>query len=246
MRTFIACAGIDGSEAALNTLLELVADYGPDGVLFAGGVYSPPRAGEFPSEAADRQREGVRLLEKFFSAMREQDRLVAVIPGPHDAPLRFFLHAATAADTWGASPRVVHLATVEAHHLAVAGVGGELTRSDDSGETTVRSSRVTADYFLRGFAGSPQSHKVLLLGAAPRGELGGPEAHEEPNELIDTLHPALCVVGGPTANRGHQRVAHTLVVNPGRLVDRSAAWIDWGRDAANHVEMVTAASAALA
>jgi Icc-related predicted phosphoesterase len=58
------------------------------------------------------------------------------------------------------------------------------------------------------------------------------------SDLIDNLHPALCVVGGPAAGRGSQRLAGTLVVNPGYLAEGSVALVDWTRPAQEEVEFL--------
>jgi Icc-related predicted phosphoesterase len=57
-------------------------------------------------------------------------------------------------------------------------------------------------------------------------------------EIIDSLRPSLSVVGGPTERRGVQRIASTLVVNPGCLADGSAAFLDWDRSGDDPVEFM--------
>ena len=63
-------------------------------------------------------------------------------------------------------------------------------------------------------------------------------AHSGHGDLIDSYHPTLCVVAGTTERRGSQRIAHTLVVNPGRLADGSVAWLDWNRSRGEQVEIL--------
>jgi hypothetical protein len=46
------------------------------------------------------------------------------------------------------------------------------------------------------------------------------------------------VVGGPSALRGTQRVARTLVVNPGQLAEGWAAWLDWSAPSGEQVELL--------
>jgi len=48
----------------------------------------------------------------------------------------------------------------------------------------------------------------------------------------------LCVVAGRTERRGVQRIASTLVVNPGCLADGSAAWLDWNQRSGDQVEFL--------
>jgi len=67
------------------------------------------------------------------------------------------------------------------------------------------------------------------------------QAAEEPgnricSELIDSYHPSLCVVAGATRRRSIRRIAHSLVVNPGRLADGSVAWLDRNQPADHGVE----------
>jgi Icc-related predicted phosphoesterase len=57
-------------------------------------------------------------------------------------------------------------------------------------------------------------------------------------DLIDGLRPNLCVVAGLTGRRGVQRIAGTLVVNPGRLAEDSAAWLDRDRRSDDEVEFL--------
>ena len=81
-------------------------------------------------------------------------------------------------------------------------------------------------------------HKALLLSEPPPGVLGGPEGNRVIGDIIDSLRPNLCVVGGPTERRGVQRIASTLVVNPGCLADGSAAFLDWDRTGDDPVEFL--------
>jgi Icc-related predicted phosphoesterase len=96
-----------------------------------------------------------------------------------------------------------------------------------------------AEYFSRMLWQAEQSRKILLLGSAPSGPLGGPsEEAEIAGQLINSCHPHLCAVGGKTERRGTQRIASTTIVNPGRLSDGSAAWFDWTRPRNEQVEIL--------
>jgi Icc-related predicted phosphoesterase len=97
-------------------------------------------------------------------------------------------------------------------------------------------SRVSAQYFLRALGSSGKPRKVLLLSEPPPGPLGGQEGNLIVGDLIDWLRPSLCVVAGPTERRGLQRIASTLIVNPGHLADGSAAWLDCDRSGDDQVE----------
>jgi hypothetical protein len=133
---------------------------------------------------------------------------------------------------------LVHCTMVASRDVVISGVGGELTHVEDSGEPVVRCSRTTAEYFLQAFGAAAESEKVLLLGSAPQGALGGETGGAVAGDLLDSYHPKLCIVAGPHESRGAQRVARTTIVNPGRLSDGSAAWIDWTREVDEQVEMI--------
>jgi Icc-related predicted phosphoesterase len=57
-------------------------------------------------------------------------------------------------------------------------------------------------------------------------------------DFIDSYYPSLCVAAGTTEQRGSQWIARTLVVNPGRLADGSAAWLDWNRNKGEQVDLL--------
>ena len=101
-------------------------------------------------------------------------------------------------------------------------------------------SRIKALYSLRSLRTSEKPRKVLLLPDPPPGALGGPEGNVVIGEIIDGMRPTLCVVAGRTERRGLQRIASTLIVNPGYLADGSAAWLDWDRSGDGQVEFLSA------
>ena len=238
MRTFLACSGIGGHIEALDRLEELVRQRHPDAVLFAGGLFGQVPADESLSATAERRHREIELLERFFATLGALRTVAAVIPGPHDAPLRAFLMAGMHARSQSPGVHLVHCTLVTSGDVIISGVGGELTHAEDSGEPIVRCSRTTADYFVQAFGAADESEKVLLLGTAPKGDLGGDAGNEIAGELIDSYHPKLCIVAGPHDRRGFQRLAKTTVVNPGHLSEGSAAWIDWSREVDQQVEML--------
>jgi hypothetical protein len=122
--------------------------------------------------------------------------------------------------------------------LGIETLGGELTEAEERTEDRVCYARPSAEYFLRTLWRSEQPHKVLLLSVAPPGPLGGEFGNRVCGDFIDSYHPSLCVVAGTTERRGSQWIAHTLVVNPGRLADGSAAWLDWNRAKGEQVEFL--------
>lgn len=237
MRTFLACSGIAGRTEAIDKLEELVRQRQPDAVLFAGGLFGRGPDNENLSAAAERRHREIQLLERFFATLGATGTVAAVIPGPNDAPLRAFLMAGMHARSQSPGVHLVHCTMVTSRDVVISGVGGELTHAEDSGDPIVRCSRTTAEYHIQAFDAADESEKVLLLGTAPKGELGGDTGNEIAGELIDSYHPKLCIVAGPHDRRGTQRVARTTVVNPGHLCDGGAAWIDWSREVDEQVEM---------
>jgi Icc-related predicted phosphoesterase len=238
MRKFLACSGIGGSSNAVGKLESIVRQRTPDAILFAGGLFAPAPAHESPTAAAERRHHDMQLLERFFATLGALRIAAAVIPGPHDVPLRAFLMAGMHARSQSPGVHLVHCTMVTTRDVVISGVGGELTHVEDSGEPVVRCSRTTAEYFLQAFDAAAESEKVLLLGSALKGGLGGDAGNVVAGDLVDSYHPKLCVVAGPNARRGVERVARTSIVNPGTLVDGSAAWIDWTRETDQQVEMI--------
>lgn len=238
MRKFLACSGIGGRTEAVDRLETLVRQRKPDAILFAGGLFAPAPIGESPTAAAERRHHDMQLLERFFAALGAMRTAAAVVPGPTDAPLRAFLMAGMHARSQSPGVHLVHCTLVTSRDVVIAGVGGELTHVEDSGEPVVRCSRTTAEYFLQAFGAADESEKVLLLGSTPTGALGGDTGNEIASDLVDSYHPKLCIVAGPNESRGVERVARTSIVNPGSLSDGSAAWIDWSREINEQVEMI--------
>jgi len=238
MRTFLACSGIDGRASAIDKLDALVRQRKPDAILFAGGLFGSAAADESPAASAERRHQDMRLLEQFFASLGAMRTIAAVIPGPTDAPLRACLMAGMNARSQSPGVHLVHCTMVTTRDVVISGVGGELTEVEDSGEPVVRCSRTTAEYFLQAFGAAAESEKVLLLGSAPRGALGGVSGNAVAGDLVDSYHPKLCVVLGSSEGQGVERVAHTTVVNPGSLSLGSAAWIDWTRDVDEQVEII--------
>jgi len=68
--------------------------------------------------------------------------------------------------------------------------------------------------------------------------LGGPEGNALVGDIIDSYHPSLCVVAGPSMCQGTQRIANTLVINPGQLADGCAALLNWNQTVGEQVEFL--------
>jgi Icc-related predicted phosphoesterase len=236
MKRFLLCGGVYGSETALDWLSRLIRERQPDGVLFAGGILHSSRAYE-PSETEwGLTREDARFLERFFHTLGELEVFTALIPGPYDTPLMDFLRMGMNAESDYPSLRLADATPIEHHDLAIIGLGGCLV--EDGWHGVDHRERTVAEYLLRSLNRSRHARKILLLPAAPV-RLGGSHRNRLIDDLIDR-HPAdLCVVAGPSARRGAQRVGRSWIVNPGCLADGSAAWVDWNRDEDSPIEFVS-------
>jgi len=229
MQRFLIAANLNGQVEALQGLQAQLRERRPDGVLFGGG---------FLGNAAAGQAERLKKWKECLDALGKLGIFTAFLPGTYDVPSREFLALAKDAEVEHPTLRSAHATTWEETHLSVCGVGGELTEAEDRMEDKLCVSRGLAEYWLRLLWRAEQQYKVLLLSVSPPGELGGAAGNRICGDFIDSYHPTLCVVAGATECRGVQRIGHTLVVNPGRLSDGSAAWLDWGRPGAEQVEFL--------
>ena len=161
-----------------------------------------------------------------------------MIPGATESPLREFLCLTKEAEMTYPSLHIAHGTLFEEGDVAICGLGGELVEDEDCTEDRVCYARATAEFFLRMLWRAEQPHKVLLLSVAPPGPLGGETGNRICGDFIDSYHPSLCLVAGSTEKRDFQRIAHTLIVNPGRLAAGSAAWLDWNRRRDEQVELL--------
>jgi hypothetical protein len=207
----------------------------PDGVLFVGGILGAKLIS---------YGEKLNRWEDFFDGLGKLGVFTAMAPGADAAPLREFLRLAKDAEMEYPNLHVAHASLVMEGQVAVCGLGGELTETEDRTDDRLCYSRASTEYFLRTLWQVEKPRKVLLLSTAPPGELGGDSGNAICGDLIDSYHPSLCVVAGDTQRRGFQQVAHTLVVNPGRLADGSTAWLDWSRRKGEQLEFLDVASAA--
>jgi Icc-related predicted phosphoesterase len=229
MKRLLIAGRLDGKHGELSKLESLVRDRRPEGVLFAGGILGT---------GSDSHAEKLKAWKNFFEVMGKFDVFTAVVPGLSDLPLRLFLRMAMEAEVASPNLHVAHATLFEEGDVAINGLGGDLTEAEDHCENRLCSARSTAEYFLRTLWRAEQPHKVLLLSVPPPGQLGGETGNRICGDFIDSYHPSLCVVAGTTERRGVQRIAHTFVVNPGRLADGSVAWLDWKRNKDDQVEFL--------
>jgi hypothetical protein len=212
----------------------------PDGILFVGGILHPGTEEQATGLGKkDLTPDEAKLYAEFFLAVGKTDVFTALIPGYYDIPLREYLRLGIGAEVQNPKLHLVHASLALGSDFVISGMGGKLTEWVDTGEHRVRVSRGVAEYSLRMLWRAKQSRKILLLGSASSGPMGGTgEEGEIASELINSYHPHLCAVAGKTKSRGSQRIANTTIVNPGRLVDGSAAWFDWTRPRNEQVEML--------
>jgi hypothetical protein len=236
MKRLLLCGGVCGQASSLEWLGRLAADRRPEAVLFAGGILSPQPEMAPRSSPWGLTRQDERFVHEFFKALGGLRTFCAVISSPSFQPMDEFYRLGMAAELEFPHVHVAHATLVEDRDLAVCGLGAAVAEERLLREDSC--SRVQAHFFLRSLRTSQKPRKVLLLAEPPPGVLGGPEGNGVVGELIDGLRPSLCVVAGLTERRGVQRIASTLIVNPGRLADGSAAWLDWGRESDDQVEFL--------
>lgn len=239
MRRLLLCSGVYGEKNSIDRLRRLAAERHPEGILFAGGVLGLNRATAPRSTSSwGLTAEDEGFVHEFFAALGELAVFSAVIPGPNFEPGDDFFRLGMAAELEFPHLHMAHATLVEAHDLAVCGLGVAIAEQALQREDSY--SRIKALYFLRALRTSEKPRKVLLLPDPPPGALGGPAGNVVIGEIIDGLRPTLCVVAGRTERRGLQRIASTLIVNPGYLADGSAAWLDWDRSGDGQVEFLSA------
>ncbi|GIW97448.1 MAG: heat-stable protein [Pirellulaceae bacterium] len=236
MRKLLICGGIDGQPSACETLQGMLATHRPDAVLFAGGI--GPQKDE--AAADDLTEDQVQSWERFFQLIGESRVYTAFLPGWQDTPIDEFLQAAMNAEVDFDNIHCVHGTLVEEADVALCGIGGEIAENGSCKGGPWRRSRTAAEYYLRRLWASDKPRKFLLLGTPPTGSLGGDQGSRVVTELIDSYHPDLCAVLGCSSHRGVERVAHTYVVNPGRLSQGHAALFDWSKPAEERCELLGA------
>jgi len=196
MRQLLICGGVNGRPKSLEWLRQAVDTRRPDGILFNGGVVDSARHhGERPNVGSNLAREDAYFLEHFLETVGNLKLFTAIIPGPFDAPLMDFLRIGMHAEIEFPSIHLVHGTIVEKEDVAICGMGGSgcvETACDDH-----LFSRTFVEYSLRSLGMSNRPRKILLLATPPKGSLGGEEGSSFSGDLIDSLHPSLCVVGGP-------------------------------------------------
>jgi hypothetical protein len=235
MNTFLLCSGVHGEDRGLHAVRLLVEVRRPDGILFAGGVLPVGRRYGPKITLWGMTREDSIFVERFFATLGGLGVFSAVIPGAEDTPLEEFLRLGTCAEVEFPSVHVVHANPATRDGMAVAGLGGWI--SEGAACELDCCSRTLAKYYVRPLSAATQPHKVLLL-PRPPGAAGKPGTSLLSAELIDSLHPHVCVVGDGNEAPPVQRVAHTLVVCPGSLAQGRAAWLDWRRPPADRIQLL--------
>jgi Icc-related predicted phosphoesterase len=214
----------------------LVETKRPEGVWFVGGVLSPARKYVAKATLWGMTRDDAVFVEELFETLGRSSVFTAIIPGRTDTPVEEFLRLGMHAEIEYPNLHVVHATLVTHGDLAVCGMGGNLC--EGAACEMDSSSRVMTEYGLRSLWSASQPRKALLLSSPPTGILGGRDGSVLADELIDSVHPSVCVATGTGGERGVTRTARTLVVNPGHLADGWAAWLDWGRQVKDQVEFL--------
>lgn len=237
MRRFLLCSGIYGQAQALDRLEALVHERRPDAVLFVGGVlqqareHAPMLRGEFGYTKQD----GI-FVERFFATLGRLDVFSAILPGVFDAPIELFLHTGMKAELEYPGLHVVHATPMSDGDLAIFGLGASI---DGYTDTNIGyCSWTLANYYLRPLATTEKPRTMLLLSEPLQSWHGEEENRRLTEALITSYHPQVCVLGRPCPSRGVERIASTLVISPGYLVDGCAAWLDWSRPRDHQVELI--------
>jgi Metallophosphoesterase, calcineurin superfamily len=237
MRRFLVCSGVDGRIESLEWLRKAVRQHRPDGVLFAGGVLDRERTYEPTSTTCwGHTRSDTLFLQSFFDSLGGLGVFSAIISGVFDAPLDQFLCLGMKAEIEYPGLHIVHAIPIEQGDVAVVGLGASIT--DYTATDIGYYSRSLADYYLRSLWTTSKPRTVLLLPEPPQSWRGEVEDRRLADALMTTYHPGVCVLGRSSKKRSVERVADTLVINPGHLSEGSAAWLDWDRPASEQVEFL--------
>ena len=241
MRRYLAMAGLDGKTDRLAEVSEVVEQRKPEAILFAGGLGCKGCVDTSQPGFSPKQLD---VYAQFLHWAGGQSMPVVVIPGPYDVPLGEFYQWSTNAETDHSHLRVVHATSWRIKDTVFGGIGGAICEHDHCEHPRLQVSRAEAEYFLRNIVRDEAPLHVILLNQPPTGTLGGNSGNTIVSELIDSLHPRLAVTAGETSHRGHEQVARTTIVNPGRLSDGSLAYIDFSRPTEERVEVLDLATRA--
>jgi hypothetical protein len=140
MRRFLIAGHLDGQLQTLPKLHTLVQERRPDGVLFAGGLGTSNMGST---------KEKLKMWEDCFAGLGKLGVFTALIPGTAEAPLREFLRLAKDVEVDYPTLHVAHAWLFEQGDVAICGLGGELTESEDRTEDRLCFARASAEYFLR-------------------------------------------------------------------------------------------------
>ena len=237
MRRFLVCSGVHGRIESLEWLHKAVRQHRPDGVLFAGGVLDRERTyAPTATTCWGHTKSDTLFLQSFFDSLGGLGVFTAIIPGVFDAPLDQFLRLGMNAEIEYPRLHIVHAIPIEQGDVAVVGLGASIT--DYTATDIGYYSRSLADYYLRSLWTTSKPRTVLLLPEPPQSWRGEVEDRRLADALMATYHPGVCVLGRSSEKRGVERIADTLVINPGYLSEGSAAWLDWDRPACEQVEFI--------
>ena len=124
MRRFLLCSGVYGKKAAIEGLRRLATDRRPEAVLFAGGILSSQRRAVPCSTGLwGLTPEDERFAIEFGAALGALGVFSAVIQEPNFVPEDQFCRLAMAVELEFPNVHVAHATLVEAHDVAVCGLG---------------------------------------------------------------------------------------------------------------------------
>jgi Icc-related predicted phosphoesterase len=215
-----------GSESAIQQLLAVADDDGPDAIALVGDLGEPG--------------DGYRDV---FRALGHAGHLVFWVPGSGDAPVGRYLREAHNIEIAFPFLHGVHgTAAYASGEVLVAGFGGEVSDDPDEPrdeEQSLRYPRWEAEYRLKILREFDFNELVLLFCTAPAHKGLNLPGSEALAELVGTFRPRLVVTGG---ERGVEVLGKSLIVAPGSLVDGHYAVADLHKRTAELEELVGAAS----
>jgi Icc-related predicted phosphoesterase len=227
MNNFVACAGLFGDVGVLTDFVSFIKAKKPDAILFAGGIMQPDRS----------QEHRMDYMARFIEAIGKTGCKMAMIPGPYDAPLSDYFRMSLNFEVVYPNICSVHATPVVWHDTIIGGFGGNITESEESSLDIIKSSHITAEYYLRNLWNASESIKVLLISEPPPEKLSGTRGNPIIKEIINNYRPTLCIAGGKTGDWGHDTGGPTTVVNPGALKDGAAAWVDLMSDRITRIDL---------
>lgn len=192
--------------------------------------------GVFEEEKADREQH-----EGFYTFLSNLPCPSYIIPGNMDSPEKRLMSFIDRIEDY----RTVYFAHRNIQHvddLTLAGFGGGIGNRKETYFQLIYPSETVRYGFrkLKYIAG----RKLLMFHVPPLGVLDmsdnpdiGHLGQQVINDVIESVKPELVICGHAHSARGIERLGETTVVNPGALLDGSAAIIDMEREKIKLVDL---------